>query len=745
MPAAARVALAGALASLLLLLAASSLLSTGVGGGSNGAALLRRASPFPSSSHHHLHAPPLQLLPPFQPTHDLRPLCADTCPYANNGICDEGRAPRAEAVDGPLITPAAATIAAAGAPDPRPPHLVIRCDLGTDCADCGPWPGGARNTSAWQEADAPVAFLRRAGYELRARRAAVSVGNGDALSFWFAYADPVLDVDVSRQAQDSGAVEPGLTALAVRALRPARQSGNNDGTLLIDVGANFGWYSLLAASLGCRAVAWEPVPRFRAYLEWSLARNNLVGLVQVRPAAVAEHSTHGARTLEVVAGNRGVWGTAGLAGANLDPGVENNGALERVSVAGERLRDVARELVARGLLRGAAAIDDDDGSDASAPFRRRSFIYPRVDFLKIDVEGGEAAAVKSAGERALLPFVRAAAVEVSPGVHERAGDWSRASEPTRMLLRLMRAMGGGGGGAAALHLEDDFVRGRAAASILPSSSAADASSSGPASSSQPPLPPTPLREVLPYSLAHDLADARRMSAAGSGAAPLPGEGSEGEEGDDDDAGGARSRAPACLEMRKGGLPMRGIPESLHPCSFRSTFGHNTNVLVLSKQAVEEGEIVRAGEWAAEAATTLGCGGQAMRASSSSPSSSPTPPLPWFVPVGQDAGMGGRFCSSLARDVLSAAHPAEDSARIVVAHRCRCPTADAAADTATNAPWLQACRALESAAEGCARRGESGFRALSDGEARALLEHDARREAAEGRVAMATATAKQQHV
>ena len=43
----------------------------------------------------------------------------------------------------------------------------------------------------------------------------------------------------------------------------------------------FGFYSLLAASSGCRVVAWEPVPYFAAYFKWGLLRNNLTHAVQV--------------------------------------------------------------------------------------------------------------------------------------------------------------------------------------------------------------------------------------------------------------------------------------------------------------------------------------------------------------------------------------------------------------------------------------------------------------------------------
>lgn len=47
------------------------------------------------------------------------------------------------------------------------------------------------------------------------------------------------------------------------------------GMLLVDVGANVGYYSLLAASLGCRVIAFEPSPYAFSRLETTILTNNL--------------------------------------------------------------------------------------------------------------------------------------------------------------------------------------------------------------------------------------------------------------------------------------------------------------------------------------------------------------------------------------------------------------------------------------------------------------------------------------
>jgi hypothetical protein len=850
-----RLVLATAFASILLLLAL--------------AGQLRHAlPPIPtggssSSRKNHRQQQPPPPLPPFQPQ-PRTPLCADTCVSANDGTCDEGRPPNA-----------------------RPKRIndnntyyLVSCDLGTDCSDCGPWPGGASNTSAWDGGDeGPIAFLRKRGYEVRARRAVVPGAGGAPLAFWFAYADPALDVDVSRSAHETGVVESGLTALAVRALEgpcgarrrwrrrksrvrrasdperlrllaggpagPLSSSSeaeqeplsfadspepgaahpfaeplppsssreplpfadapepgatypasldddesdddeSDDGSgLLLDVGSNFGWFSLLAASFGCRAVAWEPVPRFRAFLEWSVARNRLLERVQVRAAAVTADraapspsspspsspspsspsrspSAKSNAAIEIVAGNRGIWGTAGIEGANLDTSIANDGDYERVLVKRERLDSVARELVAKGLLRpdnAAAAATAARGAVGSYLPASESvpIVYPRVDLLKVDVEGFEPAVVRSAvaaaagggggrggargrrpGPRPPLPLappppqllhhVRSAALEYSPGVHERLQQWDRAADPPRMLLSLLRSMGaavdsaggggggGGGGGAGAprprvriAHLPDAFVRAPPSAFLRNGTHDED--------SMVAPLPKPAgsgggLREVTRAALAHDLQDAARMARAGSGVAAAEPQAEE---------------ERVCDALRRAGLPSRGVPEGLHPCGFRSTFGHNTNVFA----SVRMDEVVREEEWARE---EEGGGSVAVAAASTLRWRSP---LPWFVPPGQDEGMGGRLCSTMTRDVFwpqsssSPLPPAAERARILLSHRCRCPReAPEEGDRTTADEDLQACRSLEDSADACARGGSTGFVTMTEQEVEELLAHDERREAAE---------------
>ena len=71
-------------------------------------------------------------------------------------------------------------------------------------------------------------------------------------SFSMAYTDPQKDVDVSGQMEFGGVVELGLTMMWYQALRDKCIKPDGSRRLVLDVGGNFGWYSIYAAKLGCR-------------------------------------------------------------------------------------------------------------------------------------------------------------------------------------------------------------------------------------------------------------------------------------------------------------------------------------------------------------------------------------------------------------------------------------------------------------------------------------------------------------
>ena len=64
-----------------------------------------------------------------------------------------------------------------------------------------------------------------------------------------------------------------------------------------------------------RVLAFEPVPHFRAFLEYNVHVNNLQHLVEVRPNIV---SAVAGEIMTMVVPTTGIWGTASIDGLNKD-------------------------------------------------------------------------------------------------------------------------------------------------------------------------------------------------------------------------------------------------------------------------------------------------------------------------------------------------------------------------------------------------------------------------------------------
>ena len=78
-----------------------------------------------------------------------------------------------------------------------------------------------------------------------------------------------------------GAYEPGIAGLLVAVLLP--------GDVFVDVGANAGQHSLIAASKKARVFAFEPVPRLARRLRDNVRLNRFEGQVTVVQMALAAH------------------------------------------------------------------------------------------------------------------------------------------------------------------------------------------------------------------------------------------------------------------------------------------------------------------------------------------------------------------------------------------------------------------------------------------------------------------------
>lgn len=304
-------------------------------------------------------------------------ICTNSCSKANNGVCDDGRFLQGE------------------------PHTLPECELGTDCGDCGPWEPTFLPTWDAAAGKGPLSLLVDSK-KIQVRVRDVSFTVDDEPAYRFAYTDPEKDVDVSANLQSHGTLEHGITHVFYSIFKGRCLRKDGSRALFLDVGSNFGWFSILAARMGCRVIAYEPVPHFRAFLEYNVYINGLEHLVEVRPKVVTD--TNGANMTMVVPSG-GIWGTAGIDGLNIDHSL--GASIEEVTVASDSLGEAVKEDV---LL------------------------------MKVDVEGWEWAVMKGAEALFANHEVSNIIMEYSPGVPERNAKYKELHDTVAMLSN-MHSMG----------------------------------------------------------------------------------------------------------------------------------------------------------------------------------------------------------------------------------------------------------------------------------------------------------------
>ena len=192
--------------------------------------------------------------------------------------------------------------------------------------------------------------------------------------------------------------------------------------VVVDVGANLGYFSLMAAALGHRVVAFEPMGRNAAKLQASIARNaGFSERIALYQNAVAS------RAGEVVA----------LAATH--PSNQGNGQV----------------VVRDAPPRGGGALGGVYGIDYVETVRLDDVVAEDVLVMKIDIEGLEAEALN--GARGLLcgHVVRYVVIEFSEETRRSARC------PARRMLRTLEALGYAISdiilGAAPLAADDDEV------------------------------------------------------------------------------------------------------------------------------------------------------------------------------------------------------------------------------------------------------------------------------------------------
>jgi FkbM family methyltransferase len=195
------------------------------------------------------------------------------------------------------------------------------------------------------------------------------------------YLSPFYDID--RNIIAFGSYEPALHEFLERNVRP--------GMICLDIGANLGEVALhmaLRAGPSGRVLAFEPIPPVRARLERHVARNGLGGVLSVESVALS--SGEGRVTMSFATETQRNQGQGSIVR------VENEDTLLRVEVATQSLDS----LVASRAL-------------------------PRVDLIKIDVQGAEPLVIAGARET-LARFAPDLFMEVSPDDLHFSGTDSRA-------------------------------------------------------------------------------------------------------------------------------------------------------------------------------------------------------------------------------------------------------------------------------------------------------------------------------
>lgn len=193
-------------------------------------------------------------------------------------------------------------------------------------------------------------------------------------------------------------VERHISQVWYHVLKEGCGLDSTNPALVVDVGGNFGWFSLLSASMGCHVVSWEPVPYFAAFFKYSLLANNMTSMVELRENIVGEEQ---GKKLTIVVPNRGIWGTAGVGGANIDSNIQNDGEYDRIEKETDRVDNVIAE---------------------------------EVLIMKADVEGFETSVLAGAKRLFDRHNVWNVVMEYSPGVAERSRDWDDFRRNPIMLL-----------------------------------------------------------------------------------------------------------------------------------------------------------------------------------------------------------------------------------------------------------------------------------------------------------------------
>jgi FkbM family methyltransferase len=159
--------------------------------------------------------------------------------------------------------------------------------------------------------------------------------------------------------------------------------------LVIDVGAHIGWFSLLAASYGCRVVAFEPQPHAHAFLNASIAVNGFQDRIRLVRAAVTDN----APPLDGSVGTVRMVNPSGWSNWDITEVAKKGDEREGVEVAAVRVDDIVVAGEERKDVGDGKRKDDQWGEEGGEEEEEEE---EEVLLFKIDAEGEEDAVLRSA-------------------------------------------------------------------------------------------------------------------------------------------------------------------------------------------------------------------------------------------------------------------------------------------------------------------------------------------------------------
>jgi FkbM family methyltransferase len=246
-------------------------------------------------------------------------------------------------------------------------------------------------------------------------------------SFIVAPLHPLKDTHVSTDLLKVGAWEESTSALVAWSLQSYINADSTEPCVLIDVGANIGWFSLLGAALGCQSIAFEPVAEHCQQIRLGFAASGLP------ESQLILHQSGALSTTTKVAVNKFDIGPAATSyvtpADNTDD--KRSGIESTISVRVD-------EVVLKHL-------ESTSGNTCSAQGCESSNLS-RVRAIKIDAEGCELEAFVSA-EAILRPFADAynsslkppdVFVELCPDMLARCpGDWKQTLQQSAEIFEAL--------------------------------------------------------------------------------------------------------------------------------------------------------------------------------------------------------------------------------------------------------------------------------------------------------------------